>query len=187
MCSARFYRDATDNATLADSGFGCEWAERGTRLVFQEADEPDEENIPAFMNLALFWYSQGMWRKSNMLRCNHLIPALIYFRLLITDYRDKGNGAQTAHLLGLSIEQPGKVESLRAELSRRRFWACYLMEAHSSDTIFTRTPSEIVSNLTLPCRDEDYNAGCPRDRTCLGAFRSNGSAYGELVNAMTMW
>jgi hypothetical protein len=72
----RFYRDAADNATLADSGFGYEWAERGTRLVFQEADEPEEENIPAFINLALFWYSQGMWRKSNMLRCKDVEPRM---------------------------------------------------------------------------------------------------------------
>jgi hypothetical protein len=99
-----------------------------------------------------------------------------------------GNGAQTAHLLGLSIERPGTHGSLVAELSRRRFWACYLMEAHSSDGIFTaKTPSEIVSNLTLPCRDEDYNAGCPRDPTCLSVCRSNGSVYGELTNAMTLW
>jgi hypothetical protein len=99
-----------------------------------------------------------------------------------------GNGAQTARLLGLSIDRPGANESLGAELSRRRFWACYLMEAHSSDTVFTtRTPPESVANLTLPCRDEDFNAGCPRDPTCLGAFRSNGSVYGELTNAMTLW
>jgi hypothetical protein len=47
----KFHRDSADNATLANSGFGCEWAERGTRLVFQEEDEPEEENIPAFLNL----------------------------------------------------------------------------------------------------------------------------------------
>ena len=73
----RFYRDAADNTTLADNGFGGEWAERGTRLVFEEADEPNEENIPAFMNLALYWYSQGMWRKSNMLRCKLSSPAFV--------------------------------------------------------------------------------------------------------------
>lgn len=67
----RFYRDTSENDTWTNSGFGHEWAERGTRLVFQEADEPDEENIPAFINLALFWYSEGKWQKSNMLRRKH--------------------------------------------------------------------------------------------------------------------
>ena len=41
-----------------------DWAERGGQLAFQEVENPSEENVVTFMNLALFWYSQGVWRRS---------------------------------------------------------------------------------------------------------------------------
>jgi hypothetical protein len=41
-----------------------EWADRASKLVFQEADNPHEDNIVTFMNLALLFYSQGIWRRS---------------------------------------------------------------------------------------------------------------------------
>ncbi len=59
-----FYRDGMDNASLREHGFGYEWAERAARLAFQDVEEPHEENVVTFLNLALFWYSQGSWRKS---------------------------------------------------------------------------------------------------------------------------
>lgn len=41
-----------------------EWADRAGKLVFEEAENPHEDNIVTFMNLALLFYSQGMWRRS---------------------------------------------------------------------------------------------------------------------------
>lgn len=41
-----------------------EWANRAGALVFQEAETPHEENLVTFMNLALLFYSHGLWRRS---------------------------------------------------------------------------------------------------------------------------
>lgn len=62
----RFYRDPNDHLSLLENGFAYEWAERAGRLAFQEAESPREENIVSFINLALFWYSEGEFRRSNM-------------------------------------------------------------------------------------------------------------------------
>ena len=43
-----------------------EWAQRAGKLVFQEAEDLHEDNIATFCNLALFWHSQGSWRKSYL-------------------------------------------------------------------------------------------------------------------------
>lgn len=39
-----------------------EWAKRAGKLVFQDAEDLDDDNIVTFSILALFWYSQGSWR-----------------------------------------------------------------------------------------------------------------------------
>ena len=61
-CARSFIRDADDKAPLKDHGFMIEWAQRAGKLVFQEAEDLDEQNIPTFCNLCLFWHSQGSWR-----------------------------------------------------------------------------------------------------------------------------
>lgn len=61
-----YYRDASGEATLKDQGFMMEWAERAGKLVFQEVEDMFEDNIVSFVNLALFWHSQGSWRRSYL-------------------------------------------------------------------------------------------------------------------------
>lgn len=43
-----------------------EWAERAGKLVFQEAEDMHEDSIVSYVNLALFWHSQGSWRISYL-------------------------------------------------------------------------------------------------------------------------
>lgn len=43
-----------------------EWAERAGKLVFQEVEDMYEDNVVSFINLALFWHSQGSWRKAYL-------------------------------------------------------------------------------------------------------------------------
>jgi hypothetical protein len=43
-----------------------EWAHRAGRLVFQEVECPHEDNIVTFINLTLFFYSQGMWSRAHV-------------------------------------------------------------------------------------------------------------------------
>lgn len=61
-----FYRDKNGQATLKEHGFMIDWAQRAGKLVLQEAEDLHEENIVTFLNLALFWHSQGSWRISYL-------------------------------------------------------------------------------------------------------------------------
>lgn len=36
-------------------------------MAFQEAESPNGDNVVVFLNLALFWYSVGQFRRANML------------------------------------------------------------------------------------------------------------------------
>ena len=38
-------------------------------MVATELGEPKEENIVTFINLALYWYSEGEWRKAFVYKC----------------------------------------------------------------------------------------------------------------------
>jgi hypothetical protein len=73
MAGFSFYRNVNSGGVLDDSGFTYHWAERAGKLVFQELEEPHDDNIVTFINLALFWYSQGSWRRSFMLKGSQVV------------------------------------------------------------------------------------------------------------------
>lgn len=50
--------------SLKSHGFMTAWAEQAAEQVFAAAEYPHEDNVVTFMNLALFWYAQGAWRRS---------------------------------------------------------------------------------------------------------------------------
>jgi hypothetical protein len=107
-----------------------------------------------------------------------------------SDYVDVGslgNGIQTAQVLGLVFEQQRNKDTLDREIQRRLFWACYITNLFTAETCFVTVPSENVLKLTLPCRDEDYDAGYPTDGVQLSSGRSNGSIYAELIKVMLLW
>lgn len=53
------------------------WARRAGKLVFQEVEDLNEDNVVTFVNLALFWNSQGSWRLS-MLYKGKVFVSLFY-------------------------------------------------------------------------------------------------------------
>jgi hypothetical protein len=99
-----------------------------------------------------------------------------------------GNAAQISHLLGLGTERPYVDDSFASEVRRRRFWACYLMHCHAIELGFLVGVGDNISKLTMPWKEEDYEAGIPTcPRACLKSGVGNGSIYGELVKALTFW
>lgn len=58
-----FYQDENGKNWLKDHGFMLEWAQTAGKLVLREVEELHEEDIITFLNLALFWHTQGSWRK----------------------------------------------------------------------------------------------------------------------------
>ena len=99
-----------------------------------------------------------------------------------------GNAIQIGHLLGLSYEREVTKHSWESEKSRRRFWACYLIHCHSSESIFTPAPDGAFLKLQLPWLEEDFDAGLSsRPSVCLESGQSNGGVFCELIKALTLW
>ncbi|OQU96863.1 Fungal specific transcription factor domain-containing protein isoform 3 [Cladophialophora immunda] len=162
-----FYRGPDGRSALCNHDFSTEWADQAGKLAFQEVENPTDEHIVTFMNLALFWYSQGSWRRSVI---------------------HKGTAAQIAHLLGLGTDRPGKEDMWQSEIRRRRFWACYLMHCHAIETCAVGASAENTLNLTLPWTEEDFDAGVATNaRVCLKSGDSNGGIFAELIKALTFW
>jgi hypothetical protein len=62
--ASSFYRDSNGNPSLREYGFSIEWAERAGKLAYQDVETPNQDNLVTFLNLLLFWYGQGSWRRS---------------------------------------------------------------------------------------------------------------------------
>ena len=63
MFISSFYQDENGKNWLKDHGFMLEWAQMAGKLVLRDVEELHEEDIITFLNLALFWHTQGLWRK----------------------------------------------------------------------------------------------------------------------------
>ncbi|KAK4893554.1 hypothetical protein LTR27_008021 [Elasticomyces elasticus] len=63
---AKFYRDTNGQANIKDQGFMDEWAHRANRLAFQEMHEFHDDSLATFINLSIFWHSQGSWRMAML-------------------------------------------------------------------------------------------------------------------------
>lgn len=95
---------------------------------------------------------------------------------------------QTAHILNLAGGNRAKGPSLEAELSRRRFWACYLINCHSSESMFAIDSPRKLAELPLPWHDTDYKRGSAFvPAVTFGSHSSNGSTYAEMIRAMAQW
>ncbi|OAQ82132.1 fungal specific transcription factor domain-containing protein [Purpureocillium lilacinum] len=123
--------------TLLDEGFARGWAEEAGRLAFSQVENPTEDNLVTFLNLTLFWYSQGQWQRM-----------IVY----------EGNAACTSRVLGLGTSQSlAQNPSFSAELSRRRFWACFLINQFGNEA--ARCPKMNLADfegIMLPCNEEDF-------------------------------
>ncbi|KAI1113205.1 hypothetical protein F5Y14DRAFT_227411 [Nemania sp. NC0429] len=95
--------------------------------------------------------------------------------------------ANTAVVLGLLTERRGKEHTLDSEIRRRRFWACFLLSCFQSESLLPRSPTEKMLELSLPCRDEDFQLGHAQDLVPIKSEQSTGSFYAELVRATILW
>lgn len=82
----------------------------------------------------------------------------------------------------------GTEDSWATEKDRRRFWACYLMNCHTSDPMSLGTSASKIKDFTLPWREEDFDMGLLQSpTTTLASGQSNGDIFGELIKALTLW
>ncbi|KAL1961575.1 hypothetical protein VTN77DRAFT_1427 [Rasamsonia byssochlamydoides] len=165
--ASKFFKDVQGKVGFDSKLYGHAWADRASKLVFQEIEEPNEDNLITLVNLSLYWYSQGEWRKSTVM---------------------KGNATTISHILGLHGEYKKATNDFESERRRRLYWACYLHSKFASDDLFTNpAASEAENNLFLPSRDEDYERKRCSEPVTVRSGRSNGSIYGELVKGMRLW
>ncbi|KAI8633487.1 hypothetical protein F5Y19DRAFT_243861 [Xylariaceae sp. FL1651] len=164
---AKFYRDAGGDAVLKEQGFMVEWAQRAGKLVFQDAEELAQDNIVTFLNLALFWHSQGSWRIA---------------------YLYKGNAFQCQDIRGLGPRSLQTDNTLESEIRRRHFWACYIMHCHTAERGAQFEPKGDILNLPLPWPDEDFEAGVSRRPPAnLNSKGSDGEVFSEFIKGTTIW
>ncbi|KAH8174568.1 hypothetical protein LIA77_05987 [Sarocladium implicatum] len=162
---AIFYQD--ERGSIPYREFAPVWADRAGKLVLNEAETPLEDNVVTFSILALFWYMQGSWRRS---------------------YMHNGNAMQTTHILNLVSDGGKKRGELNGEISRRRFWACFLTNCHTSDSLFTMGPPGALADLQLPWREEDFERGSSAGpQAKFGSKETNGGLYSEMVRGMSYW
>ncbi|EXJ69398.1 uncharacterized protein A1O5_07434 [Cladophialophora psammophila CBS 110553] len=165
--ASNFHRNSNGDLLLKSSGFGVEWAERAGKLVFDVIESPQEDNVITCLILALFWYNQGSWQRSYIL---------------------KGNAIQTAHLLGMGRQPRLDRRSLSSELRRRRFWACYLIECHASNSTHVLDASEQIYSLPLPCTEEEFENGISEQPDVfLACEQSTGGIFCEMIRALWFW
>ncbi|KAK6366036.1 uncharacterized protein PV06_04489 [Exophiala oligosperma] len=164
--AAKFFKDPNGSAVLIDNGFCREWAEEAGRLALRELESPCSENIVVFLNLSLFWYSMGEYRRAAM---------------------QSGIASTTAWTIGIPFARQEGVDSLEAEIRRRRFWACYLLNTFLHDSLFPKVPTEAMLRTSLPCWQEDFDTGRPQGGVTLKSSQSSQSIYAELIRAMSLW
>ncbi|KAF5587523.1 hypothetical protein FPANT_6868 [Fusarium pseudoanthophilum] len=161
---ANFYRDESGKATLKDQGLTTKWAKEAGALVFQDAEDLNDDNLVTFCNLSLFWHSQGSWRIS---------------------YLHKGNACQLLHITGTG---PKNASSLEGELRRRRFWTCYLFHCFSCEKLFRFEAIADIENLPLPWSEEDFAVGTSHSVVATIANRAcSGSIFAELIRGLNLW
>lgn len=189
-----FYKDSTGQSPFREHGFTHAWADQAGKLALLEAEKPHEDNVVTFATLSLFWYTQGSWRRSYIhkgTRSESQAPTPPIFQsshLTINLYIILGNAMQTAHLLNLSSQTKAKDNSLETEISRRRWWACYLINCHSSESMFTISSPQKIATLPLPWSDVDFDRGqSDNPPVFLDSSGSNGGIYCELIRGMTHW
>ncbi|QGI62845.1 hypothetical protein CEK27_006816 [Fusarium fujikuroi] len=160
---ANFYRDDSGKATLQDQGLMTKWAKEAGALVFQDAEELNDDNLVTFCNLSL---------------CPH---SGLTFSLLTLP----GNACQLLHINGTG---PKNGSSLEAELRRRRFWACYLFHCFSCEKLFRFEAIADIENLPLPWSEEDFAVGTSSSAVATIANGvGSGSIFAELIRGLNLW
>lgn len=59
-----FHNDPNNPTPFQEYDFSGSWAHQASRLAFEEIEDPHSDLVATFLNLALYSYSQGQWRKS---------------------------------------------------------------------------------------------------------------------------
>uniref|UniRef100_A0A8H7N2M0 Zn(2)-C6 fungal-type domain-containing protein n=1 Tax=Bionectria ochroleuca TaxID=29856 RepID=A0A8H7N2M0_BIOOC len=143
------------------------WAEEAGRRVFAHVDDPTEENIVTFINLALFWYSRGQWQ-----------------RMMVFE----SNAQCTWRLLGLENGRDNGATTVKAELSRRRFWACILIKQFVTRSTSPELDIRLLEKVSLPSDDKLFEENkIPQHQFTWCDPGRTPNFYNELIKLGSLW
>ncbi|KAK5062508.1 hypothetical protein LTR84_004581 [Exophiala bonariae] len=164
---ANFYKDSNGSATLKAGGFMTEWAQQAGKLAFQEIENFSNDLVVTFLNLTLFWHSQGSWKVSSLYKANA-------FHLLC--------------ILGIGNSQQQKIQAFDVEVQRRLFWSWYIMHCHNTESRGVLDTVGDLMSLPLPWPEEDFGLGTlTSPTTTLASSEGSTSVFAEMSKIMTLW
>lgn len=162
-----------------------EWAKRAGRLVFSDIETFHEENFVTFVNLSVFWHSQGSWRTFYLYKGAGRI--LTRTKAATNGLHYTGNALNLLVILGLVPGSQPIEDPWVAEVRRRRLWACYLTYCHNSESL-SRFPVAGMEDLELPWPEADFDSKISqRPGVTLRSGGCSGGIYSRMIRAMTLW
>lgn len=166
-----------------------EWAQQAGRLAFQEIENFSEDLVVTFLNLTLFWHSQGSWKVSSLYKgelwqvptpmedISHLVAHIIL-----------ANAFQLLCILGIGNTQQQKIQTFEVEVQRRRFWSWYIMHCHNTESTGILDAVGDLMSLPLPWSEEDFSHGTLTSPTVtLASTEGSTSVFAEMSKIMTLW
>lgn len=151
-------------------GIAHEWAIEAGKLVFSEVETPTEDNLITFLTLGLFWSSQNDWKRLEI-------------------YSAATSG--TFRALGLPASARLYDRSVRAELSRRRIWACFIVSQFSNWIDNLAMDIEDLKDIPMPSDGLDFETENIQGDSQIPAFfvhdRGTGGLFAELIRISCIW
>jgi hypothetical protein len=99
-----------------------------------------------------------------------------------------GLSASIAHLFAMGRDRMSDIDTLEAEIKRRRFWACYLVHCQTAESDPGMVLNGVIENLSLPWPQEDFNIGRSlHQKVTLRTGGSTGGVFCEVVKGLSFW
>jgi hypothetical protein len=189
MFDHSFYKDSNRSKILKMGGFMTEWAQQAGRLAFQEIENFSKDLVVTFLNLTLFWHSQGSWKVSSLYKGKSWqAAARMENASHLLAHNILANAFHLLCVLGIGNIQQQKIQTFEVEVQRRRFWSWYFMHCHNTERFGILDAVGDLMSLPLPWPEEDFSQGTLTSPTVtLTSIEGSTSVFAEMSKIMTLW
>lgn len=100
----------------------------------------------------------------------------------------EANAQCTSRLLGLGKNPLAQANTIEAELSRRRLWACFLINQFIDRTGSNKMEIQEFKDVPLPCDEQDFRIGAiPEQHATWSHQNGTSSIFAELIKISSLW
>lgn len=100
----------------------------------------------------------------------------------------EANAQCTSRLLGLGKNPLAQANTIVAELSRRRLWACFLINQFIDRTASNKMEILEFKDVPLPCDEQDFRIGAiPEQHATWSRQNGTSSIFAELIKISSLW